>query len=82
MNADRTGEGCESGDGDGVLDVLAGRRSYDSLPPSAQAVVRARWSALLTDRIFALDMQELMRSAGHPLVELDGDDAVVRRQSD
>lgn len=92
MDADHLAEACESEDRDGIRDqiaaqarpgeqvALAGRRSYDSLSPRAQAVVRARWSVQMTDRISALDMRAVLSSPEQPAVELDDDGEVVHRQ--
>jgi len=82
MDADELVEACEPGDRDSVRDVLAGRRSYDSLPSRAQAVVRSRWSAQMTARISALDMGEVLRGAVWSVVELDDDGGVVHRRLD
>ena len=62
-----------------IVEVLAGARSYDSLSPKEQAVVRAEWSAR-TDAIRAsLDLAAQFAAVGRPWVELDEDGKVVER---
>src|SRR5829696_5297361 len=59
-----------------VAEVLAGGRSYDSLSPKEQAVVRAEWSGRMDALREALDLAQQFAAAGRTWVELDEDGAV------
>jgi hypothetical protein len=61
-----------------VAEVLAGSRSYDSLSPKAQAVVRAEWSVRIDERRSALNLAEEFVAQGRSWVELDDSGAVVQ----
>ena len=62
-----------------VAEVLAGSRSYDSLSPKEQAVVRAEWSIKIDERRAALSLAEEFAAQGRSWVELDESGAVVER---
>jgi hypothetical protein len=62
-----------------IADVLAGSRSYDSLSPKEQAVVRAEWSVRMDEVRGALDFAEEFAAEGRSWVELDQDGEVVER---
>ena len=64
-----------------VAEVLAGGRSYDTLSPKEQAVVRAEWSARMDALREALDLAQQFAAAGRTWVELDVDGAVVERKA-
>ena len=59
--------------------VLSGARSYDSLGPKEQAVVRAAWAARMDELRGGLNLAASFREAGHGWVELDADGNVVER---
>lgn len=59
--------------------VLAGARSYDSLGPKEQAVVRAGWAARMDALRESLDLAESFRGAGQSWVELDAEGNVAER---
>ena len=59
--------------------VLAGARSYDSIGPKEQAVVRAEWAARMDDLRGGLDLPASFREAGQSWVELDASGKVVER---
>ena len=60
-----------------VAEVLAGSRSYDSLSPKEQAVVRAEWSIQIDERRAALNLAEEFAAHSRSWVELDESGAVV-----
>src|SRR5688500_2712537 len=60
--------------------VLAGSRSYDTLTPKEQAIVRAEWSVRMEARRSELDLAETFADAGRTWVELDDDGTVVERR--
>ena len=62
-----------------IAAVLAGSRSYDSLNPKEQAVVRAEWSARIDEARAALDLARDFARAGRTWVELDDKGKVVER---
>jgi hypothetical protein len=62
-----------------IAAVLAGSRSYDSLEPKEQAVVRAEWSARMDEARAALDLAADFARAGRTWVELDDEGRVVER---
>jgi hypothetical protein len=62
-----------------IAAVLAGSRSYDSLDPKEQAVVRAEWSARMDEARAELDLADDFASAGRTWVELDEKGRVVER---
>jgi hypothetical protein len=64
-----------------VAEVLAGARSYDSLTPKEQAVVRATWAERMDILRRELDLARDFASAGRTWVELDERGAVVERES-
>jgi hypothetical protein len=64
-----------------VAEVLAGGRSYDSLSPKEQAVVRAEWSGRMDALREALDLAQQFAAAGRTWVEVDEDGAVVERKA-
>ena len=57
--------------------VLAGARSYDSLGPREQAVVRAEWTTRMDELRADVDLAASFRSAGQTWVELDDEGNVV-----
>ena len=59
--------------------VLAGARSYDSLGPKEQAVVRAEWAARMDALRGGLDLAESFQRAGQSWVELDDEGNVAER---
>lgn len=59
--------------------VLAGARSYDSIGPKEQAIVRAEWAARMDDLRAGLDLAASFRKAGQSWVELDASGNVVER---
>jgi hypothetical protein len=59
--------------------VLAGARSYDSLGPKEQAVVRAEWAARMDALREGLDLAESFQRAGQSWVELDDEGNVTER---
>lgn len=59
--------------------VLAGARSYDSLGPREQAVVRAEWTARMDELRASVDLAASFRDAGQTWVELDDAGNVVER---
>ena len=59
--------------------VLAGARSYDSLDPKEQALVRAEWAARMDELRADVDLAASFRDAGQTWVELDADGKVVER---
>lgn len=59
--------------------VLAGARSYDSLGPKEQAVVRAEWAARMDELRAGVDLAASFRDAGQTWVELDDAGRVVER---
>ena len=62
-----------------IAEVLTGSRSYDSLSPKEQAVVRAEWSARMDAMRASLDLAHEFAAAGRTWVELDDDGNVVER---
>ncbi|MBI2709811.1 MAG: hypothetical protein HYX34_08955 [Actinobacteria bacterium] len=62
-----------------IAAVLAGSRSYDSLDPKEQAVVRAEWSARMDEARAELDLAEDFARAGRTWVELDERGRIVER---
>jgi hypothetical protein len=62
-----------------IAAVLAGSRSYDSLDPKEQAVVRAEWSARMDEARAELDLAKDFAPAGRTWVELDEKGCVVER---
>lgn len=62
-----------------IAAVLAGSRSYDSLDPREQAVVRAEWSARMDEARAELDFARDFARAGRTWVELDDRGRVVER---
>ena len=62
-----------------IAAVLAGSRSYDSLDPKEQAVVRAEWSVRMDGARAALDLAQDFARAGRTWVELDEHGRVVER---
>ena len=62
-----------------IAAVLAGSRSYDSLNPKEQAVVRAEWSARIDEARAALDLAKDFARAGRTWAELDDKGRVVER---
>lgn len=64
-----------------VAAVLAGARSYDTLSPKEQAVVRAEWSTRMTELRSALDLAKDFAAAGRTWVELADDGSVVERRT-
>ena len=62
-----------------IAEVLTGSRSYDSLSPKEQAVIRAEWSARMDAIRAALDLAQQFAAAGRTWVELDDDGSVVER---
>lgn len=60
-----------------IAAVLAGSRSYDSLDPKEQAVVRAEWAALMDDARDELDLSADFTRTGRTWVELDDRGRVV-----
>lgn len=63
-----------------IAEVLAGSRSYDSLSPKEQAVVRAEWSERMDALREALDLAARFAESGRTWVELDDDGNVVERR--
>jgi hypothetical protein len=59
--------------------VLAGRRSYDTLSPDEQAIVRAEWAERIAQRRAALDLAATFTAEGRSWVELDDDGNVAER---
>jgi hypothetical protein len=62
-----------------IAAVLAGSRSYDSLDPKEQAVVRAEWSVRMDEARAELDLAKDFARAGRTWVELDDRGRVVER---
>jgi hypothetical protein len=62
-----------------IAEVLAGARSYDSLDPEEQAVVRAAGATRMGELSEALDLAGSFEASGRRWVELDGDGNVVER---
>jgi hypothetical protein len=62
-----------------IASVLAGGRSYDSLDPKEQAVVRAEWSTRMDDARVELDLAKEFTGTGRTWVELDDKGRVVER---
>jgi hypothetical protein len=62
-----------------IAEVLTGSRSYDSLSPKEQAVIRAEWSARMDAIRAALDLAQQFAAAGRTWVELDDDGNVIER---
>jgi ParD-like antitoxin of type II ParDE toxin-antitoxin system len=62
-----------------IAAVLAGSRSYDSLDPKEQAVVRAEWSVRMDAARAELDLAKDFARAGRTWVELDDKGRVVER---
>jgi hypothetical protein len=62
-----------------IAAVLAGRRSYDTLDPKEQAVVRAEWAARMDEARDQLDLAGDFARAGRTWVELDDKGRVVER---
>lgn len=62
-----------------IAAVLTGSRSYDSLSPKEQAVVRAEWSARMDAIRASLDLAQQFAIAGRTWVELDDEGNVVDR---
>jgi ParD-like antitoxin of type II bacterial toxin-antitoxin system len=62
-----------------IVDVLAGRVSYDGLDLKEQAVVRAEWAERMAVYREQLDLTERFRAEGRTWVELDDDGRVVER---
>ncbi|MFA5565291.1 MAG: hypothetical protein WC184_04360 [Acidimicrobiia bacterium] len=60
-----------------IADVLAGRRSYDTLPGPEQAVVREAWEERIAARIATLDLGAVFEATGQSWVELDDDGNIV-----
>src|SRR3954470_18109927 len=60
-----------------IAAVLAGSRSYDSLDPKEQAVVRAEWSARMDEARAELDLAKDFARPGRTWVELDDKGRVV-----
>ncbi len=61
--------------------VLAGEASYDTLGPTAQAVVRTLWHEAIETRRASLNYEEIFAQAGTAYAELDEDGQVVTRES-
>lgn len=62
-----------------IVEVLSGARSYDTLSPKEQAVVRAEWSARIESLRESLDLAEEYSDTGRAWVELDDEGDVVER---
>ena len=62
-----------------IAAVLAGSRSYDSLDPKEQAVVRAEWTARVDETRGALDLASQFAQQGRTWIELDDRGRVARR---
>src|SRR4051812_42748771 len=60
-----------------IAAVLTGSRSYDSLDPKEQAVVRAEWSVRMDEARTELDLAKDFARAGRTWVELDDKGRVV-----
>ncbi|MDV7198925.1 hypothetical protein R4172_15345 [Rhodococcus kroppenstedtii] len=60
-----------------IAEVLSGRRSYDTLHPVAQAVVRAEWVERVDALSSGLDLRSDFESEGRPYVERDEAGAVI-----
>jgi hypothetical protein len=63
-----------------IDDVLSGRASYDSLPDTAQATVRATWAESIRDDVAALDLRDELTPLGEPWPEADATGSLVMRQ--
>ena len=62
--------------------VLAGQRSYDTLPAREQAVVRAEWDERITATRAELDLVAEFTAAGRSWTEIDENgDLVVKNAS-
>lgn len=64
-----------------ITEVLAGSRSYDSLDPKEQAVVRAEWSARMDETRSSLNLAEAFTKSRRTWVELDDMGRVVERSA-
>jgi hypothetical protein len=63
-----------------IVDVLAGRVSYDELDPKEQAVVRAEWAERMAVYREELDLTGRFVADGRTWVELDDRGRVVERE--
>lgn len=63
-----------------ITSMLAGSRSYDSLGPKEQAVVRAEWSARMDAARRELNLAADFAETGRSWVELDDKGRVVQRE--
>jgi hypothetical protein len=64
-----------------IAEVLSSSRSYDTLSPKEQAVVRAEWQVRMDDLRASLDLADEFGAAGQSWVELDDKGEVVERTS-
>ena len=64
-----------------IAGVLAGSRSYDTLSPRDQAIVRAEWATRMDARRRDLNLAREFGAAGRSWVELDDDGNVVEREA-
>lgn len=58
--------------------VLSDQKSYDTLPPKEQAIVRAEWAERMAVRIESLDLAAELDAAGQSYAEVDADGNLVR----
>jgi len=64
----------------GAIDkVLTGQASYDSLPDTAQAVVRVAWDEQISAKIAGLDFEDRLQEVGRPWAEADTEGHTVIR---
>ncbi len=65
---------------DAVTRVLAGQASYDALPATEQALVRAARDARVAEDVAALNFEERLSATGKPWYEADAQGNVVVRE--
>lgn len=64
---------------DAINKVLAGQTPYDSLPDSAQAMVRVAWDEQISAKIAGLDFEDRLQDAGQAWAEADAEGRAVVR---
>jgi ParD-like antitoxin of type II bacterial toxin-antitoxin system len=62
-----------------IVEVLAGRASYDDIGAREQAVVRAEWDERMTELRTGLNLEEEFTAAGDTWVEADAQGRTVER---
>lgn len=64
----------------GAIDkVLTGQASYDSLPDTAQAVVRVAWDEQISAKLAGLNFEDRLQEVGRPWAEADTEGQTVIR---